>query len=115
MHSWPLSKCSSLSIKHNLYPRGKFNVTIDKNTKHLVLSKAACQGKQLRTVGSKLDSITANVLENCYMASTRKLYGPLLIDLTPCFPDNLRFCTNITSENLSILKKKATPKKNSVK
>ena len=102
-------------IKHNLYQRGKFSVTIDKNTTHLVLLESPRQGKQLRILGSELDGITANFLEDCYTTSTRKPFGHLLIDLTPNCPDNLRFCTNITNESLSLFKKKVSVKNNSLK
>ena len=102
-------------IKHNLYQRGKFSVTIDKNTTHLVLLKSPRQAKQLRILGSELDGIAANFLEDCYTTSTRKPFGPLLIDLTPSCPDNLRFCTNITNESLSLFKKKVSAKNNALK
>ena len=104
-----------ISIKHNLHQCGKISAKIDKNTTHLVLSKSPHQGKQLRILVSELDGITANFSVNCYMASTRKPYGHLLIDLTPSCPDSLIVCTNNTSESLSLLKKKATAKKNSSK
>ena len=102
-------------IKQKLYQRGKFSVTSDKNTTHLVLLKSPRQEKQLRQLVSELDGITANFLEDCYTASTRKPFGHLLIDLKPSCPDNLRFCTNITIENLPLFKKKVSAKNNSVK
>ena len=102
-------------IKNNLHQRGKFSVTIDKNTTLLVLLKSPRQGKQLRILGSELDGITANFFEDCYTTSTRKPFEHLLIDLTPICPDNLRFCTNITNESLSLFKKKVSAKNNSLK
>ena len=72
-------------------------------------------GKQLRIPGFELDVTTANVLHDCYAASRRKHYGQLLDDLTPSCREKIRFCANITSETLSLLKKKATAKKNSLK
>ena len=101
-------------LQNNLYQRGNFSVTICENTTHLVLLESLPQGKQLRILRSELDGITANFLKYCYMASTRKLFGHSLIDLRPSCPDIMRFCTNITSERLSLPKKKATPKKNSL-
>ena len=108
-------KIHLIFLKHNLYHRGKFSVTIDKNTTYLIFLKSPRQGKQLRILGSELDGNTANFLVDCYTASTRKPFGHLLIDLTPSFPDNLRFYTNFTNESLSLFKKKVSAKNNSLK
>ena len=89
MHSWPPSKYPShfhktqtLSARKNPgYNWQKYN-----NTTHLVLLKSLLQGKQLRILGSELDGITANFLEDCYTTSTRNPFGHLLIDLTPSCP-----------------------------
>ena len=104
----------NIFLKHNPYQLGKFSFTNDKNTIHLFLLKSHRQGKQLRLLGSELDGITSNFLEYCYMASTRKPYGHILYDLTPSCPFIMLFRTNIASENLSLLKKKATAKQNSL-
>ena len=70
----PYQNIHLIFIKHTLYQREKFSVTIDKNTTHLVLLKSPRQGKQLRILGSKLDGITAKI----WRIATRQVRGSLL-------------------------------------
>ena len=86
-------------IKHNLYQQGRFSVTVDKNTSHVVILKSPRIGKQLKILGSELDVGDAKFLEKVYRRATSAAYGHLLIDMTPSCDDLLRFCTNITGSS----------------
>ena len=86
---------STIFIKHNLYQQGRYSVTIDKGTTHIVLTKSPRIGKQLKILGSELDTATPAFLNSCYKHCMRVPFGHFLIDLTPTCPDSLRFCTYI--------------------
>ena len=89
-------------IKHNLYQQGKYCVTVDKNTTHLIILKSPRIGKQLKILGSELEFADANFLKRSYEKATTEPYGHLLIDLSPTCHDALRFSTRICDldENL---------------
>ena len=86
---------NTIFIKHNLYQQGKYSVTIDKNTTHIVIMKTPRIGKQLRILGSEIDGISPSFLENCYKNATGERYGHLLIDVSPACNDLLRISSNI--------------------
>ena len=94
-------------IKHNLYQQGKYSVTVDKNTTHIILMKSPRIGKQLKILGSEIDGASVSFLEDCYKKATSHRYGHLLIDLSPGCNDYLRFCSNITGENANRLGKES--------
>ena len=98
-------------IKHKLYQQGKFCVTVDKNTTHLLILKSPRIGKQLKLLGSELEFADAKFLQHCYEKATTEPYGHLLIDLSPTCHDALRFSLRICAldENLKnfLLKEKA--------
>lgn len=90
-------------IKHNLYQKGKFSVTIDKNTTHVVITKSPRIGKQLKILGSELlETANGKFLLNCYQDAMKIPYGHFLIDLTPTCPDALRFCSNLCGDQKSV-------------
>ena len=85
---------SIIFIKHNLYQQGKFSVTIDKNTTHLVLLKNPRMGKQLKILGGELGN--SKFLEDCYEKAVKtEKYGHLMIDLSTNCPEQLRYASNI--------------------
>lgn len=85
---------SIIFIKHNLYQQGKFSVTIDKNTTHLVLLKNPRMGKQLKILGGELGN--SKFLEDCYDKAVKsEKYGHLMIDLSTNCPEQLRYTSNI--------------------
>ena len=87
----------AIFIKHNLYQQGKFSVTVDKNTTHVIITKSPRIGKQLKILGSELQCADGVFLHECYReCMLNSEFGHFLIDLTPSCPDYLRFCTNIT-------------------
>lgn len=99
---------SVIFIKHNLYQQGKYSVTVDKNTTHILLTSSPRIGKQLSILGSELQCASSNFVEQCYRFCMQKPFGHLLIDLTTTCPDPLRFCTHITDEFISSYSSKAT-------
>ncbi len=87
-------RLSVIFIKHNLFQQGKYSVTIDKNSTHIVLMKSPRIGKQLKILASELG--TGKFLEECYKkAVENNRFGHLLIDLTQGCPDGLRYCSDI--------------------
>ena len=90
----------TIFIKHNVYQEGRYSVTIDKGTTHIVLIKSTRIGKQLKILGSELDTATPAFLNSCYKHCMRVPFGHFLIELTPTSPDSLRFCTYICNTNV---------------
>ena len=83
-------------IKHNMYQQGKYSVTIDKNTTHIILMKSPRIGKQLKILGQELDNASPSFLLSCYKKATMNPFGHLLIDLTPDCNEFLRYCSRVT-------------------
>ena len=83
-------------IKHNLFQQGKYSVTVDKNTTHIVVTRSPRIGKQLNILGREIDGASSTFLIQCYKKATSNKYGHLLIDLSPACNDFLRFCSGIT-------------------
>ena len=86
----------AIFIKHNMYQQGKYSVTVDKNTTHIVLMKSPRIGKQLKLLGQELDNVNSGFLPESYKRATREKFGHLLVDLSPDCSEFLRYCTNIT-------------------
>lgn len=85
---------SVIFIKHNLFQQGKYSVTVDKNTTHIILMKNTRLGRQLKILGSDLGN--TKFLEDCYnKAVTTERFGHLLIDLTPYCIESLRYCSGV--------------------
>ena len=82
---------SVIFIKHNLYQQGKYCVTVDKNTTHVVFLKSPTIGRQLKILGSELQIADSAFLEAAYQQATSIPFGHLLIDLTTTCHDFLRF------------------------
>lgn len=95
---------SVIFIKHNLYQQGKYCVTVDKNTTHLVILKSPRISKQLKMLGSELEFADANFVQLAYQQATVEPYGHLLIDLSPTCHDALRFCTHIYETDAAVWK-----------
>ena len=49
-------KVSVIFIKRNLYQQGRFSVTVDKGTTHVILTMSPRIGQQLKVLGSELDT-----------------------------------------------------------
>ena len=90
---------SVIFIKHNLYHQGRYCVTVDKNTTHLVILKSPRISKQLRILGSELEFADSNFLQAAYQYATSEPYGHLLIDLSTTCHDSLRFSTRVCNVN----------------
>ena len=90
---------SVIFIKHNLYQQGKFCVTVDKNTTHLIILKSPRIGRQLRLLGSELEFADPTFLQDAYQSATSVPHGHLMIDLSTECHDALRFCTRVYSGN----------------
>ena len=97
-------KLHVIFIKHNLYQKGKYSVTIDKNTTHIILTQSPRIGRQLKILGTEIECAPSNFIHCCYQLSmSKQQYGHFLVDLTTQCPDELRFCTNITSQCIGSL------------
>ena len=110
---------SVIFIKHNLYQQGKYCVTVDKNTTHIVILKSPRIGRQLKILGSELQNAVSGFLEAAYQQATSIPFGHLLIDLTTTCHDSLRFWTRICNfdnslrgrHNYSLTSQEAPPRK----
>ena len=85
-------------IKHNMYQQGKYSVTVDKNTTHILMMKSPRIGKQLERLGAELDSASSSFLIDCYKLGTANRFGHLLIDMSPSCNDFLRYSSSITGD-----------------
>ena len=65
----------TIFIKHNLCQQGRYSVTIDKGTTHIVLTKSPRIGKQLKILGSELKAATPAFLNSCYKHCMRVPFG----------------------------------------
>lgn len=83
-------------VKHNLFQQGKYSVTVDKNTTHIILMKSPRIGQQLQILGRQIDGANSKFLHECYKKATAVKYGHLLLDLSPNSSDLMRFCSDIT-------------------
>ena len=88
--------------KHNLYQQGKYCVTVDKNTTHLIILKSPRIGRQLRLLGSELEFADAAFLQDAYQLATSVPHGHLLMDLSSDCHDALRFSSRICSSSYDI-------------
>ena len=112
---------SVISIKHNLYQRGKYFDTVDRHTTHVVILKSPRIGRQLKFLGSELRIVDSAFLEAAYQQATSIPFGHLLIDFTTTCYDSWRFCTRICNfvnsfrgrHNYSLTSQKAPPRKSS--
>ena len=86
---------SVIFFKHYLYRQGKYCVTVDKNTTHVVILKSPRIGRKLKILGSELQVADSAFLEAAYQQATSIPFGLLLIDLATTCHDSLRFCTRI--------------------
>ena len=66
---------SVIFIKHNLYHQGRYCVTVDKNTTHLVILKSPRIGRQLKILGSELEFADSNFLQAAYQRATSVTHG----------------------------------------
>ena len=102
-------------IKHNLYQQGRFSVTIDKSTTHILLLKTPRIGKQLQILGGELEYAGRDFLTSCYQQATSKPYGHLLIDLSTRCDEALRISTNICKNVWTVeTRGNNTPLKNNI-
>ena len=86
-------------IKHNMYQQGKYSVTVDKNTTHIVIMKSTRIGKQLEILGREIDGASGSFMQDCYKKATSYRFGHLLVDLSPSCHELVRFCSNITGQS----------------
>ena len=83
--------------KNNLYQQGKYCVTVDKNTTHLIFLKSPRIGRQLRLLGSELEIAGPTFLQDVYQSATSVPHGHLMIDLSTESHGALRFRTRMYS------------------
>ena len=110
---------SVIFIKHNLYQQGKYCVTVDKNTTHVVILTWPRIGQQLKILGSELQIADSAFLEAAYQQATSIPFGHLLNDLTTSCHHSLGFCTRICNfanslrgrHNYSLTSQEAPPRK----
>ena len=91
----PLGDMNTIYIKHNLFHLSKLGGDVELQHTHIVLLKSPRDVLQVTTLSTQLG--LASELVDWYRDATSVAFGHLLIDLSPCTNDRLRFCTNIGS------------------
>ena len=86
---------STIYIKHNLFYKSKLARDVELQNTHIVLFKSPRDVMQVTTLSTQLG--LGLELVHWYSDATSVPFGHLLIDLSPCTDDRLRFCTNTQS------------------
>ena len=101
---------STIYIKHNLFHQSKLGRDIEHQNMHLVLFKSPRDVMQVSMLSAQLG--LGSKIVDWYQDATSVPYGHLLIDLSPCTDDRLRYCTNngSTTSTFYILDRLEQPK-----
>lgn len=83
---------SVIYVKHNLFHKSTLGRDIELQNTHIALFKSPRDVQQISRLGQQL-GLSKEEFIKWYSDATSKLYGHLLIDLTPNVPDELRFAT----------------------
>ena len=88
-------RLSTLYIRHILFHQSKHGRDVELQNTPIVRFKSPCDVMQVTTLNEQLG--LGSELVDWYRAATSVPYGRLLIDLSPCTDDRLRYCTNTES------------------
>ena len=86
---------STIYIKHNLFHQRKLGRDVELQNTHIVLFKSPRDVMQVTIYSTQLG--LGSELVGWYRDATSVPFGHLLIDLSPCTDDRLRYCTNTGS------------------
>ena len=86
---------STIYIKHNLFHQSKLGRDVELQNTHIVLFKSPRGVMQVTTLSTQFS--LGSELIDWYRDATSVPFGHLLIDLSPCTDDRLRYCTNTGS------------------
>ena len=90
-----LGGLSTIYNKHNRFHRSKLGRDVELQNTHIVLFKSPRDVMQVTTFSTELG--LGSELVDWYREATSVPFGHLLIDLSPCTDDELRYCTNTGS------------------
>ena len=92
---------STIYIKHNLFHQSKLGRDVELQNTHIVLFMSPLDVMQVTTLSTQLG--LGSELVDWYRDATSVAFGHLLMDLSPCTVDRLRYCTNTGSTPLKFL------------
>lgn len=82
-------------LTQNLYMPGKNSRTISLQCQYVILFRNVRDARQIMTFGSQVFPGKLRYFKDAYIKSTAKPYGYLVVDQTPCLPEQYRLRTNI--------------------
>ena len=86
---------STIYIKHNVFHQSKPGRDVELQNTHTILFKSPRDVMQVTTLSTQLG--LGSELVDWYRDATSVHFGHLLIGLSPCTDDRLRYCTNTGS------------------
>ena len=90
-----------MTLRHNIYQPAKNSKTIDLNVTQMILFKSPRVVEQTRVLGRQLGD--RKLILEAYKRATRKPFGHLLIDLDPQTDQKLKYCSNCSGSQPSVL------------
>jgi hypothetical protein len=97
-------KLNVIYIKHNLFHKSKLGRDIELQLTHVILFKNPRDVQQIRYLARQLGE---SELESWYQSAVSKIFGFLLIDLSPKTNDHLRYCSGFNPTKFYLSKSKA--------
>ena len=90
-----------MTLRHNLYQSAKNSKTIDLNVTQMILFKSPRVVEQIGVLGRQLGD--RKILLEAYKRATHKQFGHLLIDLDQQTDHKLKYCSNCTGSQPTVL------------
>ena len=85
-------------LLQNMFPKGKFNTDITRNTQYMVLFRSPCDRKQIDIIAERIFAKDRPNLMEAYTKETSKPYGYVLIDNQPKTPPDKQVVSNVFCE-----------------
>ncbi len=94
-------RLTTVYINQNLFPKGRYSVTINRNTHYTVLMKNPRDHRQLAVLASQTGF--KNTLLPAYRDATAEPFGYLVVDSAPHSPDKYRLRTRVFPEEDTVV------------
>ena len=89
---------SVILLLQNMFPKGKYNTDISRNTQYLALFRSLSDRKQIGIIGERMFDKNRVRVMNAYYRETKKPYGYLLVDNKPGTPPDNQIFADLFGE-----------------
>ena len=89
---------SVILLLQNMFPKGKYNTDISRNTQYLALFRSLSDRKQIGIIGERMFDKNRVRVMNAYYRETEKPYGYLLVDNKPGTPPDNQIFADLFGE-----------------